>query len=195
MPRPRSETKRQALLEAAIAMLDEQGLSAPTARIAKAAGVAEGTLFTYFPSKEVLFNELYLHLKTILRDEFVPDFPRSGSLRERMAFVWARYVGWGASSPASRKALTLLGHYEGLTRDTREAGQAMFAVVGEVLIELVPDSGNGCSMPHFMGAVIESLAQTTVEFIWRYPEQAESYQQMGFEAMWNALTAGKNPQS
>ena len=40
-----------------------QGLSAPTAGIAKEAGVANGSLFTYFETKTDLFNQLYLELK------------------------------------------------------------------------------------------------------------------------------------
>jgi AcrR family transcriptional regulator len=41
----------------------EAGLGAPTAKIARRAGLATGTLFTYFANKEKLLNELYLELK------------------------------------------------------------------------------------------------------------------------------------
>lgn len=60
MARPRSEDKRQTILRAATQLFAEEGLNAPTARIAKAAGVAEGTIFTYFANKDVLMNQLYL---------------------------------------------------------------------------------------------------------------------------------------
>lgn len=48
MSRPRSDEKRKALLEAATRIIVTQGLSAPTADIVKEAGVANGSLFTYF---------------------------------------------------------------------------------------------------------------------------------------------------
>ena len=48
MARPRSEDKRTAILEAATEVVAELGIGAPTAKVAKGAGVAEGTLFTYF---------------------------------------------------------------------------------------------------------------------------------------------------
>lgn len=54
MARPRSEDKRQTILRAAIQLFAEEGLNAPTARIAKLAGVAEGTVFTYFTNKDGL---------------------------------------------------------------------------------------------------------------------------------------------
>jgi AcrR family transcriptional regulator len=58
MPRPKSDKKRSAILEAATRIIVTQGLSASTAGIANAAGVANGTLFTYFETKTDLFNQL-----------------------------------------------------------------------------------------------------------------------------------------
>ena len=51
-------------MEAATRFIVTHGLSAPTAGIAKEAGVANGSLFTYFETKTDLFNQLYLELKT-----------------------------------------------------------------------------------------------------------------------------------
>lgn len=43
--------------------MPRSGPAAPTAKIRRRAGVAAGTLFTYFANKEELLNELYLELK------------------------------------------------------------------------------------------------------------------------------------
>ena len=49
--------KRRQILDAALALCAEDGLQgAATARIARAAGVANGTLFHHFPSKELLIQ-------------------------------------------------------------------------------------------------------------------------------------------
>ena len=91
MARPKSEDKRTAILEAATEVVAMLGVSAPTAKIAKGAGVAEGTLFTYFANKDELLNRLYLELKMDLRDADDyrlpcrqeldrPESPRLGSL-------------------------------------------------------------------------------------------------------------------
>lgn len=63
MARPKSEDKYNALLTAAITVCSVLGLEAPTSKIARTAGVAEGTLFTYFKTKDELLNQLYLELK------------------------------------------------------------------------------------------------------------------------------------
>jgi AcrR family transcriptional regulator len=57
--RPRSKDRRNAILEAATRLFAERGLVAsPTSEISKRAGVAEGTLFTYFQSKDNLISPL-----------------------------------------------------------------------------------------------------------------------------------------
>lgn len=58
MARPKSDEKRNAILLAATRVIVKQGLSAPTAGIAKKAGVPNGSLFTYFETKADLFNRL-----------------------------------------------------------------------------------------------------------------------------------------
>lgn len=64
MARPKSEDKKQALLEAATAAFAQSGIAASTSAIARSAGVAEGTLFRYFATKDDLLNELYLSIKS-----------------------------------------------------------------------------------------------------------------------------------
>ena len=51
MARPKSEDKKQALLEAATAAFAQSGVAASTSAIARSAGVAEGTLFRYSPPR------------------------------------------------------------------------------------------------------------------------------------------------
>ena len=77
MARPKSEDKRNAILEAATRLFAERGLTAaPTSEISKHAGVAEGTLFTYFKTKDDLINALYREIKLELADAMMSDFPR-----------------------------------------------------------------------------------------------------------------------
>jgi AcrR family transcriptional regulator len=57
--RPKSEDKRNAILDTATLLFAGRGLTAaPTSEISKQAGVAEGTLFTYFKTKDDLINAL-----------------------------------------------------------------------------------------------------------------------------------------
>jgi len=106
--RPRSPDKQEAILAAAARALAEDGASATTARIARLAGVAEGTVFTYFDSKDALLNALYLDLKAGMRDAMMTGFPEQASAEQAMRHAWNGYVSWGVANPDGRRALQQL---------------------------------------------------------------------------------------
>jgi AcrR family transcriptional regulator len=86
---PRSEDKRNAILDAATRVFAERGLTAaPTSEISKEAGVAEGTLFTYFKTKDDLMNALYQEIKLELADAMMSGFPRKKSVHTKLQHVW-----------------------------------------------------------------------------------------------------------
>src|SRR5258708_12877486 len=127
MARRRSEDKRNAILDAATRLFAERGLTAaPTSEISKLAGVAEGTLFTYFKTKDDLINSLYREIKLELADTMMSDFPRKKNVRTRLQHVWDRYVNWGIANPAQRKVLAQLQVSEVLTKESRDAGSSPF---------------------------------------------------------------------
>ena len=56
--------KKTAIMEAVLKLFTERGFhGTSTAQISKEAGVATGTLFNYFPTKEDLINSLYIEVK------------------------------------------------------------------------------------------------------------------------------------
>src|SRR6266508_4796918 len=59
-PAPAADLTRQRLIRAALELFTTRGYhDTTTAQIAKKAGVAEGTIYRHFPSKQQLLNELY----------------------------------------------------------------------------------------------------------------------------------------
>ena len=56
--------KKQAILDSALQLFVKKGFNATsTASIAKAAGVATGTLFHHFPTKKDIMSQLFLSIK------------------------------------------------------------------------------------------------------------------------------------
>src|ERR1700729_413361 len=109
MARPKSENKRNAILDAATRLFAERGLTAaPTSEISKLAGVAEGTLFTYFKTKDDLINALYREVKLELADAMMSEFPRKKSVHARLRHVWDSYVNWGVNNPEQHRVLAQL---------------------------------------------------------------------------------------
>jgi len=103
MARIKSPEKRNAILQAAVREIAKLGLGAPTAKIARRAGLAAGTLFTYFANKEELLNELYLELKTEVYRRVITNFPRKANLERRARHVWSSLLDWAIEFPDKRK--------------------------------------------------------------------------------------------
>lgn len=189
MARPRSEDKRNAILAAATQVIAEQGVSAPTAKIAQLAGVAEGTLFTYFNTKDELLNQLYLELKAELRDAMLSAYPKNEALKNRVRHTWQTYVDWGLRSPQKRKVLAQLGVSERITEESKSAGMRAFADINAMIKESIANGALRNLPPAFVSAILGSLADTTMEFMARDPRQAKRYVDSGFEAFWNAVAS------
>src|ERR1700753_2357759 len=108
MARPRSEDQRDAIIAAAVRVIAAQGLSAPTAVIAKEAGVANGSLFNYFPTKADLLNALYLELKAEMASVALDSLPTGSDLRHQALHMWSHWLHWAASYPERRRTLAQL---------------------------------------------------------------------------------------
>jgi AcrR family transcriptional regulator len=188
MARPRSEDKRNAILEAATRVIAVEGVSAPTAKIAKLARVAEGTLFTYFNNKDELLNELYLQLKTELRETMAAQaLKATKSLKATALHAWTHYVDWGVANPEKRKVLAQLGVSDRITAKSKAAGMVGFTELNAFLSQAVGSKILRQQSTAFVGSLLGAIAETTMDFIARDPAKAANYSQAGFEAFWNSL--------
>jgi AcrR family transcriptional regulator len=190
MARPKSDDKRNAILAAATEVVAEQGPAAPTARIAKLAGVAEGSLFTYFATKDALLNQLYLELKSDLRQAMLAPLPGADTARKRLRHAWQQYVRWGVAYPEKRKVLAQLSVSDRISEQSKAEGMRGFSEINALLQESVAGGPLKERPPTFVGAIMAALAETTMDFMAKDPGHAEDYAVSGFEAFWNAIATG-----
>ena len=187
MARPLSEDKRTAILEAATELVAMLGVSAPTAKIAKGAGVAEGTLFTYFANKDELLNRLYLELKTDLRDAIMASYPADKSLIDRSRHFWDRYIAWGSAHPLKRRAMRQLAVSDRITEESKKRVGDAFGEFNDMMRECTAGGPMRHQPPAFASAIMSAIADTTMDFIAREPAQAKRYTKAGFDAFWKAV--------
>lgn len=187
MARPKSADKRDALMAAATRVIAAQGLSAPTAVIAREAGVSNGSLFTYFETKADLFNQLYLELKKEMATASLDAVPAQAPLREQFSRMWSNWMRWATSNPGKRRALALLSVSDDITPETRAASHlAMADVAG--LLERARIRGPMCDAPmEFAAALMNSLAEATMDFMINDSANADEHRGTGFDAMCRML--------
>jgi len=129
---PRPADKAAALLDAALRLIARAGLHAtPTAAIAREAGVAHGTLFLYFSTKEALFNALYLELLDETKRVTSANHPLTGDHsadpKERLWPTWHALARWHLDRPEVSRVLQQLRGSGILTAKTRAAEQRVRA--------------------------------------------------------------------
>jgi AcrR family transcriptional regulator len=187
MARLRSPEKRKAILDAAVEEIAAAGLSAPTARIAERAGVATGTLFTYFASKEALFNELYLELKDEVYTRINADFPHRSSLEKRARHVWTTYLDWSIQFPAKRRVSVQLNVSDMLTPETRRKAAEGRTLVDAAMLELGERLAARGLPKDFAGATMSAMQEATMEFIAKTPRHRSILIEQGFAVYWRAM--------
>jgi AcrR family transcriptional regulator len=175
-------------MEAATRVIVTQGLSAPTATIAKEAGVSNGSLFTYFETKADLFNRLYLELKTGMAAAALEGFPAEGDFRKQVFHVWSNWMDWATSNPEKRSALAQLGVSGEITAATRAAAQKTTATLADLMEQIRTNGPLRNASKGFAGAVMNSLAETTMDFMICDPANAKKHCKLGFEVFWRAIS-------
>lgn len=124
--------KREAILAAALRLIARLGLHAtPMSAVAKHAGVAAGTLYLYFPSKEAMINDLYLEVLADRDRCMAADAEgarRDGAVGR--AGLWAFWQGlarWHLDHPDASSFLHQCKSSAILTDETRDAERRMNA--------------------------------------------------------------------
>lgn len=89
-----SEDRRQDILDKAIVIFAERGLSGSTRDLARELGVTQPLLYRYFPSKRALVEEVY---ETVFLQRWNPDWEealsdRTRPLRDRLLGFYASYT-------------------------------------------------------------------------------------------------------
>jgi AcrR family transcriptional regulator len=187
MARVKSPEKRTAILQAAVHEIAEVGLGAPTAKIAKRAGIAAGTLFTYFANKEELLNELYLELKGEVYARVNANFPHKGNLERRARHIWSSFLDWAIEFPEKRKVSVQLNVSDLITPETRAKTAAQRGTTDETLSELGTRVALRGLPAGFATATMSAMQEATMEFIAKQPKQREELIERAFQVFWRTL--------
>jgi AcrR family transcriptional regulator len=130
------DDKRARLLEAALDLFETRGFDGVAVpEIAAKAGVATGTIYRYFPTKEALVNALYRDWKT-LYNEFVLRAPEPGvSVRRQFSLYWQRMMLFARTYPRAIRFLDLHHHASYLDAESRAMAGAYRAAAESFVAE------------------------------------------------------------
>ena len=106
MNRPK-EHKPESILAAALDLFRDEGVHVSTAKIAAAAGVSNGTLFNYFPTKQDLIDGLYVSIKADVA-EAVGEIDRNEPIEVQIRILWERWFRWARANPDANAVINVL---------------------------------------------------------------------------------------
>ena len=179
--------KPDVILDAAIALFDEQGVAVSTAKIAAAAGVSNGTLFNYFSTKQALLDALYVRLKTELASS-LGDIDAELPIREQVELIWSRWLRWAIEAPSHHRVTRLL-HESGLASErAAEQAMALFST-GQRVLQDARAEGLLIDLPDdYLAALMQQQLELAIS-----AGLAKEQQQLAFAAMWNSIARPLQP--
>ncbi|MBT9558049.1 MAG: TetR/AcrR family transcriptional regulator [Myxococcales bacterium] len=163
------EERRDAILDAALQCFVTQGFHGTAVpEISRRAGIATGTLYHYFPSKEAIVNALFRKWKEAIGARVLTAFPPGVTVREQFSAVWRTMADFALNHPEAFAFLELHHHRpyldaESLAMENRlkDFGATMVSAAQSqgvikpgppaLLMELVFGAFNGMMRAHYEG--------------------------------------------
>jgi AcrR family transcriptional regulator len=186
--RPLSQERRTAILSTATRVIAAEGTAASTARIAKLAGVSNGSLFVYFPTKAELLNTLFVDLKTEMGTTATTELDAEAEPREQVRHMWTQWMSWATGAPEKRGALAQLEVDDHITAESRAAVSTAFEGVADLLERARADGPTSDAPLAFVLTLISAIAEAAIDTILTDPAEAEPLSHVAFEAVWRVLS-------
>ncbi|MGI2258984.1 TetR/AcrR family transcriptional regulator [Shewanella sp. GXUN23E] len=188
-----SKDKKQAILDAALMLFTGQGYHATsTASVAKTAGVATGTLFHHFASKEELLAQLFLSVKQELADAMRSALKETDSFAQRAHHIWQVGLEWAMANPEKQLFFQQFCMSPALSQEIRK--MAMEEVLGFLGTLLQQGQQAGVLARFPLDLMLENCHGqflATTRFFLDNPArwQQQQYRQAAFDQFWQSIAS------
>ena len=188
----KSSDNREKILATALALFTERGFfGTPTSLISKEAGVATGTLFFYFPTKEELIDTLYRRIKGEAAQAMCRNFATEKTAIAKLRRIGFNAIEWGIENPARQKFLEQFAHSPFVSTTAHEEGMSHFLFLQDLVRDgiregTIRDSDPGllfCMMASsFSGLIARAYAE-------KDPVRREKIINEGLDFIFNGMKA------
>jgi AcrR family transcriptional regulator len=163
--RKRDENKQQLIFQATLKLIMAHGFHAtPMSLIAKEAGVAAGTIYLYFKSKEILLNQLYLNEKHKYSKAVLTGFPNDLAIRSSFELMWNNSLDYQIKNTDSFRFIEQFKISPFLEKVTAEEGQLFFKSANKLIKRakteaVIKDIPNNLIVTLFFAPISELVKQ------------------------------------
>jgi AcrR family transcriptional regulator len=182
--------KKTAIMEAALKLFTERGFhGTSTADISKEAGVATGTLFNYFSTKEDLINNLYFDVKGQLSQNMGKEIEVQCSFQDKLRKMWSNLIKWGLDN---QEEFLFVGQFCSspyITKFTREEVMKEYVFLHDLVNEGIKTGVIRDFSEELVIAMFYHASRTVVNLILESDSSRDKNKLVedGFQIIWNGL--------
>jgi AcrR family transcriptional regulator len=161
MPRVKDQNKIQAIYEATLALVLKSGYAELNmSAVAQEAGIATGTIYTYFKNKEDLINQLFLHLKEEKVKLMFKKYNAEDSFYVAFQKLWLAYFKISLEEYHKMMFIEQYAYSSIITSDTRKKTDALLLPMIHLLqqaqqAQLIKSVDSDIILSSITGAVLE----------------------------------------
>jgi AcrR family transcriptional regulator len=181
--------QEKAIFAAAITVFAERGFwNTPTSLISKTAGVADGTLFNYFKTKDDLIVGLYLEIKREVAESLMAGFDAQPTARDKIYDIWSRYIDWSLANPQKFKVMSEIHASFPLSESVKAQSTEPFIEIGLLAQEGIA-RGEFYDYPvDYLASMMDALSVMTIKYMRANSDTKTDYKAIGFEILWRGVT-------
>jgi len=183
-------TKKQKIMDAALELFVEKGFDAtPTAEISKKAGVATGTLFHHFGTKEELINSIYLSIKKDFANSLIASIDKKTATKSQIRQLWLGMLEYSVNNPNKANFLHNFGYSNYITKETHIEIEETFNFAVKIMIQGIEEEIIKPMPQDFFAEVFSGLFYALTRYFINNSQkfQDPEYQKMAFDLFWNAI--------
>jgi AcrR family transcriptional regulator len=190
--RKKSSENREKILATALSLFTERGFfGTPTSLISKEAGVATGTLFFYFPTKEELIDTLYRRIKSEAAQAMCRGFATEKTAQARIRLLGINAVVWGIQNPAKLMFMEQFAYSPFVSTTAHEEGISHFHFLKDLVMDGIHEGAIRDTDPSLLFCMMASslsglIAQASGT---EDPAEREKIIKEGLDFIWNGLKA------
>jgi len=187
-----SPEKQEAILATALALFTDRGFfGTPTSLISKEAGVATGTLFFYFKTKEDLIDTLYRRVKSEAAQAMNRGLTEETTARAKLLRLGHNAIGWGIENPKKLKFMEQFAHSPFVSTSAQEEGMSHFLFLEDLVRDGIQNGEIRAREPELLFCM---MASTLTGLIARASAtddrvEREKIVEEGLDFIWNGMKA------
>ena len=182
--------KKTAIMEAALKLFTERGFhGTSTAQISKEAGVATGTLFNYFLTKEDLINSLYFEVKGQLSQSMGKEIEAQSAFQDKLRKIWSNLINWGVDNQEEFLFVGQFCYSPYITKFTQEEVMKEYVFLHDLVNEGTKTGEIRDFSEELVIAMFYHSSRTVVNLILDSDSSQDKnkFIEDGFQIIWNGL--------